>query len=89
MGMHTFRLLDMALDIAKFNRIVVKRENREELLSVKAGNYGYDELISIAEAKLETVEKAFENTDLPDEPDANALVVQMREALYCDNALYY
>ncbi len=67
--MHTFRLLNMAIEIAEEKRINVRRADRDFLLQVKAGEYEYEELLKMAEDKQAQMEKAFEKSDLPDRPD--------------------
>ncbi len=79
--MHTLRLLDMAEEIAREGVIRVRRPNREFLLRVRNGEFGYDELVARAEEQMGRVEAAFERSDLPDAPDrerVNALLVEMR-----------
>ena len=83
--MHTFRLLDMCEEIGKNGKILVRRLNREFLLSIKMGDFGYDELLNQAEKKLESIEKVYKNANLPDTPDIDAinkLLIQTRKAWY-------
>ena len=79
--MHTLRLLDMAEEIAREGVIRVRRPNREFLLRVRNGEFGYDELVARAEEQMGRVEAAFKSSGLPDAPDrerVNALLVEMR-----------
>ncbi len=83
--MHTFRLLDTALDIAEQGKVIVKRPNRDFLLRIKAGEFEYDELVSMAEEKRQQLTHAFAQSDLPDAPDReviNRLLVTLREGFY-------
>jgi hypothetical protein len=83
--MHTFRLLDMAYEILNEGKIIVKRPNREELLRIRSGHYEYDELIDLANKKMELVKLAFENSKLPDVPNIskiNELLLDVRKELY-------
>ena len=86
--MHTFRLLDMAEEIAKQGTITVNtvfRSNRTALLAIKAGNFTYDTLLERAEQKLESIEKAYKNCNLPAEPNfekAEAVLIEIRECFY-------
>jgi len=83
--MHTFRLLDMAVEILEQGKIFVKRENREELLDIRAGKYEYEELIDLAGRKMQLVETAFENSKLqesPPEEKIEELLVHIRNELY-------
>ena len=83
--MHTFRLLDMAIEILATQKINVWRPNREELLSIRRGEWQYDDLITKANEKMELVQKAYEESTLPDRPDEKRiedLLVELRKAFY-------
>lgn len=69
--MHTLRLLDMAGEIATEGILRIRRPNRDFLLQVRTGEFGYDELVAMAESKLHEITTAFESSDLPDTPDRN------------------
>ena len=83
--MHTFRLLDMAIEILATQKINVWRPNREELLSIRRGEWQYDELIEKANEKMELVQKAYEESTLPVKPDEEKidnLLVGLRKTFY-------
>jgi hypothetical protein len=83
--MHTFRLLQMATEIAQEKKVNVKRPNRDFLLKVKAGKYQYQELLSKAQTIQQEMEQAFESSDLPNTPDKdkiNELTYKIRERFY-------
>ena len=83
--MHTFRLLDMAIEILRDGEVIVHRPNRTELLSIRSGAWQYDDLIKKAEVKMEEVEMAYKNSTLPVAPNSEkieALLIQLRETLY-------
>ena len=83
--MHTFRLLDMAGEIAAEKRIRVRRPNREFLMQIRNGEFEYDELIARAEEKVESIHEAFAQSDLRDEPDREKLeeaLILIREQWY-------
>ncbi len=83
--MHTFRLLDMALDIGEQGKVIVQRPNRDYLLSIKHGEFEYDYLLAEAEKKVARIEEVFEKSSLPDAPDmavVERLLVEIREELY-------
>ena len=83
--MHTFRLLDMAAEIAEMGTINVWRDNREELLSIRRGEWEYEDLVTQAEAKIARIETLFAKCDLPEQPDkeqVNQLLVEIRTAFY-------
>ncbi len=71
--MHTFRLLDMAIEILEKKEVIVKRPNREELLQIRSGFFTYEELIKKADQKIEELEKAYQNSTLPEFPNVGNL----------------
>lgn len=83
--MHTFRLLDMAEEIARFGEIRVRRPNRDFLLKIRRGEFDYDELLGWAEEKIVNIEKLYLQSDLPEKLNVekiNALLVEMRVKLF-------
>ena len=83
--MHTFRLLEMAEEIAKEGMLRVRRPNRDYLMKIRAGEFEYDELITMAEAKVESIKSAYSKSDLPEQPDTARLkeiLVKIREDRY-------
>jgi len=63
----------------------VERPNRDELLSIRRGEWQYDALIKKAEEKMQEVESAFEVSELPENPEINQvnnLLVRLRGILY-------
>ncbi|MCX6216844.1 nucleotidyltransferase domain-containing protein [Spirosoma sp.] len=87
--MHTFRLLDMALEILQTGQVIVRRPNREELLSIRSGTFDYDELLAQAEEKLHQIDVAAQASLLPEHPDLSAIehiLVGLRMELYAKRA---
>jgi hypothetical protein len=83
--MHTIRLLQVAEEILTQGRLNVKRLNRDELLSIKAGDRPYNELLAMADSLMARIETAYDNSPLPEVPDKaqiEFILVQMRETLY-------
>ena len=83
--MHTFRLLDMAEDIAREGVIGVRRPNRDFLLEIRSGKYEYDQLLKWAEEKIKKIDALYKNSKLPDQPDLvkiNHLLVEIRKNFY-------
>lgn len=83
--MHTFRLLDMAEEIAAEGQITVRRPNREWLMRIRRGEFEYDTLIAMAEEKIARIDTLFAASDLRATPDRAALesaLVEIRERWY-------
>lgn len=88
--MHTFRLLEIAEEIAIHKTIFVRRKDKEELFKIRAGVYSYSELIEKADKKLERIEELYLKSDLPAEPDcdyAEKLLISIRDGFYSANFL--
>lgn len=83
--MHTFRLLNMAEEIALHKKVKVYREDRDFLLRIRNGAFEYDELMLLAEEKMQSIKQLFKTADLPETPDvlkAESLLIKIREAFY-------
>ncbi|MFM7023454.1 MAG: DNA polymerase beta superfamily protein [Flavobacteriales bacterium] len=83
--MHTFRLLQMAKEIAESGQVNVRRNNRDELLTIKAGNFTYKELVSKAEILKSEVEESFEKSELDmtlNMEKVNDLLFNVRDTFY-------
>ncbi|GAB3529967.1 hypothetical protein GCM10027443_09930 [Pontibacter brevis] len=83
--MHTFRLLDMAEEIARESQIIVRRPNREFLLRIKSGAFDYAELLTIAEERIANMDALYAKSALPGVPDINKLnrlLIEVRKAFY-------
>ena len=84
--MHTFRLLNMAAEIAE-GKIIVRRPEEElkTLMAIRRGEYEYDKLLEEAEAKIAGLDELFENSKLPDNIDkefVDNLLVTIRKLRY-------
>jgi uncharacterized protein len=83
--MHTFRLLNMAFEIATEQKINVRRKDRDFLLKIRSGEFEYDDLVQQADEKMNQVKEAFATCDLQDAPDENMInemLISMREEWY-------
>ncbi|MCK6157819.1 nucleotidyltransferase domain-containing protein [Moraxella osloensis] len=83
--MHTIRLLQTALDIAKTGKVIVKRLNRHELLAIKAGQSDYKTLVKMADELTIEISRAFRDSNLTDEPNRKKVLeqlVKIRQYLY-------
>jgi len=80
--MHTLRLLEIAEMIAKEGTIQLRSPNVDFLMKVRNGEFSYEELLEMAEAKMADITQAYAVCDLPEDVDyyqANALLAEMRE----------
>lgn len=50
-------------------RITVRRPNRDWLMRVRNGEFGYEELLQMAEERIAEVHELFAKSDLPLVPD--------------------
>ena len=83
--MHTFRLLNMAEEIALYQQVIVKRDDRDFLLKIRNGEFEFDELMQMVEEKMEQIKVAYEKSTLQDRPDINKaerLTIKIRERYY-------
>ncbi|MEL6559816.1 MAG: nucleotidyltransferase domain-containing protein [Bacteroidota bacterium] len=83
--MHTFRLIAMAEDIGSTGIVNVRRKERDFLLSIKKGEFEYEDLLQQAESRMKGLKAIFETSDLADYPDKKAieqLHYQIRTEIY-------
>jgi hypothetical protein len=83
--MHTFRLLNMAEEIALHQKVMVYRHDRDFLLSIRGGKFEFDDLIKMVEDKMEHIKEIYSSSVLPDRPDeqlAEHLLITIREQFY-------
>ena len=83
--MHTFRLLEMAEEIAKERTLTVRRANADFLMQIRRGEFEYDDLIAMAEEKIENIGDLYATADLPETPDrekANLTLIKIRQRFY-------
>lgn len=72
-ALHLIRLLRMGLEIVADGQVRVRRDDREELLAIKSGALGYDELMAAAARLAAEVQAAAPGSPLPAAPDEAAL----------------
>jgi len=83
--LHTQRLLNMATEIGEGKGIIVRRPDREYLLSIRRGEVDLGKLIEDAEVAIVNMDSIFENSNLPDKVDPeliNDLLVKIRREFY-------
>ncbi|MDT3401387.1 DNA polymerase beta superfamily protein [Mucilaginibacter terrae] len=83
--MHTFRLLNMAEEIALHQQVIVKRADREFLLKIRNGEFEFEELLLMVEEKMEHITALYQKSALPDKPDiqlAENILIEIRTEFY-------
>lgn len=70
---HSVRLLHMGIEIAKTGVINIDRTNidRDFIMNVRMGKMSYDELINYLDSKKEEMDKAIEESTIPDKIDTD------------------
>lgn len=82
---HLVRLLRMCREILVERKVIVKRPDREEILAVKNGLWGYDQLVEWAEKQETELDELYKSSMLPHEADRNyldRLCVELVEDFY-------
>jgi uncharacterized protein len=72
-ALHLVRLLRMGLEIVSTGQVHVHRDDRDDLLGIKAGALTYDALMALAEDLGGRVQAAAATSSLPAAPDESAL----------------
>lgn len=83
--MHCRRLMDMAREIAEGKGIIVRRENANELISIRKGEIDLQTLIDHVESEIVEIDNLFKNSNLPEKVDSeliNNLIVRIRKQIY-------
>ena len=84
--MHTIRLLKVAKELLETGHLNVKRiDDREELLSIKNGDFTYEEVIKMANNLQKEIENLAKMTQLKDEIDYSKIkkfLINLRTKLY-------
>jgi predicted nucleotidyltransferase len=84
-AMHLVRLLRMCREILDGRGVIVKRPDREELLSIRFGKWSYDQLIEWADREDAGLSELYEKSTLPHAPPVeklNQLCVAMHDAFW-------
>ncbi len=83
--MHTFRLLNMAEEIAKEGVVNIRRSDKDELLKIKSGFYNYEDLVKMANEKTMKIDELYEKSDLPEQPEIKIIeqiLFEIRDEIY-------
>ena len=84
--MHVFRLLNMARELLG-GTLNVRRSPKEieKLMKIRKGEYDYHKLLYEAEEMIEALDKQFDESTLPNEPDMkfiSELLLRIRKFMY-------
>ncbi|WP_316751664.1 DNA polymerase beta superfamily protein [Pedobacter gandavensis] len=83
--MHTIRLLQVTEELLRTGELQVNRSNREELLAIRSGKFEYSVLLEQAEALIQQIDFAYEQSTLPESIDHQKLensLIEIRKELY-------
>jgi predicted nucleotidyltransferase len=71
---HLVRLIRMCREVLTTGKVIVKRPDREELLSIRNGAWTYDQLIEFAEKEENSLNEIYNSSNvLPKNPDRDKL----------------
>lgn len=68
-ALHLVRLLRMCREILTTGKVIVKRPDREELLSIRNGAWTYEQLVEFAEREDRELSELAKTSPLPNQPD--------------------
>ena len=77
--------MQTAEQILKTGKLNIRVSNREELLDIKSGNKEYDDLLEMADNLIESIEKQYLVSTLPEKPNEEKAIknlISIREELY-------
>lgn len=72
-AMHLVRIQRMALEILNSGKVMVHRPDRAELLAIRDGAWGFEQLEAKVRELATAIQAARAGSPLPEEPDADAL----------------
>lgn len=75
--LHCYRLLDTGIEIAKEKTINVRRPNASFLIEIRRGKHDLETLLKQSEGKMDELNNAFDNSDLPDKVDRGFFMALM------------
>lgn len=88
--LHCVRLIDMGIEIGQGKGVIVERDNAEYLLKIRRGELNLNELLELANERLNFMNEVYDNCSLPETPDyslINDLLVDIRNKVYNKNKL--
>lgn len=75
--LHCYRLIETGIEIAKEKTINVRRPNAQFLIEIRKGKHNLETLLKQSEDKMEELNNAFDNSDLPDTADRGFFMALM------------
>ncbi|HMT01692.1 MAG TPA: nucleotidyltransferase domain-containing protein [Burkholderiales bacterium] len=78
---HCIRLLNTSIDLLSDKGLILKRPEKDYLISIRNGEVSYETIINEAETKMELLNSLYETTTLPREVDSkyiSDLLLQIR-----------
>jgi predicted nucleotidyltransferase len=72
-GMHLVRLMRMGYEILSEGKVIVRRPDAEELLSIRNGAWSYDKIVEYAKDMEQKIDAAEKVSSLPRAPDRATL----------------
>ena len=72
-GMHLVRLMRMCREVLATGRVLVRRPDAEELLTIRNGAWPYEQLVEWAERQDQEMDELVKTSPLPHAPDRVAL----------------
>ena len=83
--MHCIRLVRMATEIAEQKKVIVRRPDAPELMTIRNGELEYDAILAEADTKIALLDKLYAESGLPDSIDknfVNKLLISFRKKFY-------
>ncbi len=83
--MHCKRLIDMSREIAEGKGILVRRDNADELIKIRKGEYDLKSIIDSVENDIVLINEIYKNSSLPDSVDLKIIddiLVKIRKKIY-------
>lgn len=80
-GMHLVRLLRMAQEILSEGKVVVRRPDAEELLSIRRGAWSYEKLVEWATVTDASLDELMKKSPLPTRPDREKIDQLLRDTV--------
>jgi len=89
---HLVRLIRMCEEILTTGKVIVKRPDREELLSIRNGAWSYEKLIDFAESKEKNLNELYNTCNVipkvPDKESLDKLCIQLIEKSISNYSMY-